>query len=171
MIAAASREITRIPERLLLTALIIAGILFAYWLMRRGWRNMLERQGDIAEPAPLHGGPAIAGPWEGLFLGSSFAGRWLERVAVHDLGARSRVRVSVTEQGIDFEREGARSFSIPNAALIGVRADSGIAGRAYETGGIIVFTFRLGDTEVECGTRFPSTDDHLAVLTAWEAAK
>lgn len=170
MLAATSREVTRIPERFLITALLVLGIALAYWLMRRGWRNMQARQEHIVAPAALRGDAAVAGPWSGLFIGTAFAGRWLERVAVHDLGSRSRVQVAMTEHGIDFVRDGARSFTVPRADLIAVRADSGIAGRAYETGGIIVFTYRLGDIEVESGIRFPSTDDHLAVLAAWEAA-
>ncbi len=162
-------EITRIPERALLTALIVAGILLVYWLMRRGWKNMVARQAGIAAPAAPTGAPAIAGPWSGMFIGTAAAGQWLDRIAVHTLGDRSTVTLSRTEHGIEVQRPQSRSFSIPNADVLAVRADSGIAGRAYETGGIIVVTFRLGDRDVESGFRLPGTNDHLAALAALTA--
>ena len=81
------------------------------------------------------------------------------------------VTLTLTAAGINVVREGAMSFGIPSADLVAVRADSGIAGRAYGTAGIIVVTFRLGDEQFEFGVRFPSTADHIAALAALAATE
>lgn len=153
-------------DRFLLTMLVVATIAVVFLLMAWGWRNGLKRSAHIAMPSEVVDAPIAAGPWEGRFLGTTYAGRWLDRVHAHDLGVRSMVTITVTLQGVNVVRPGARSFSVPMADLVAARADSGIAGRAYETGGIIVVTFRLGDDLLEFGVRFPSTADHLAALAA-----
>jgi len=134
--------------------------------MNSGWKRRLATQATLAEPAQLLTAPVVAGPWPGTYLGATYAGRWLDRITAHTLGAKSPVEVSRTTAGINVARTGEVSFTIPNADLIAVRADKGIAGRAYEDGGILVITFRLGDTDVDAGFRFPNTDHHVAALTA-----
>ena len=153
-------------ERALLTLLIVLVVAASFGLMFLGWRRAAARAAHIAEPATPFTADVVAGPWEGRFLGTTYAGRWLDRVHAHSLGVRSMASVSVTQPGITVERPGARSFGIPWSDVLAVRADSGIAGRAYETGGIIVVTFRLGDERIECGVRFPGTADHVAALAA-----
>ena len=153
-------------ERTLLTLLFVGLVLITFALMRRGWQRSAFRARAVIAPAALLDAPLVAGPWNGRFLGTTRAQRWLERVNAHTLGDRSTVQITVTAAGINVEREGALSFGIPTADVVGVRADSGIAGRAYETAGIIVVTFRLGQDELEFGVRFPSTSDHIAALAA-----
>ncbi len=123
-------------------------------------------QQGIARPHEMFEEPTIAGPWSGYFIGTTFAGRWLDRVDAHTLGARSVVELSLTSSGINVQRERELSFGIPRDTLLSVRADKAIAGRAYESAGLIVITFKLGEQDVECGVRIPSTSEHLAVLTA-----
>lgn len=156
-------------ERTLLTLLVIAAVLAIFALMRRGWNRALRQEAGIAVPAELGNGGVIAGPWAGRFLGTTYADEWLRRIHVHDLGVQSQVSLSMTTDGINLVREGAASFAVPRDAIRSVRADSGIAGRAYETGGIIVVRFALGDIDVEFGLRFPSTETHIAALTALTA--
>lgn len=153
-------------ERILLTLLIVAGIGATYLLMLRGWRRSGVRAAHIPEPHDPFDAPIVAGPWSGRFLGTTIAEQWLQRVNAHTLGVRSEATVALTTQGIEVRRTGARSFGIPTRDFIAVRADSGIAGRAYGTAGIIVVTFSLGDEQFDFGMRFPSTADHIAVLAA-----
>lgn len=153
-------------ERTLLTLLFIGLVLIMFALMRRGWHRSALRAQDVIAPGPMFDSPIIAGPWSGRFLGTTRAQRWLDRVNAHSLGDRSMVAINVTAAGVNVVREGALSFGIPAADIIGVRADSGIAGRAYGTAGIVVVTFRLGQDELEFGVRFPSTSDHIAALAA-----
>lgn len=152
--------------RTILVLALIALVAMAYGGMRRGWQTRLAAQGYVAAPAATTDASAVAGPWAGTYLGAVFADRWLDRITVHTLGARGPAQVSVTAAGIDVVRPGERSFGIRTADVIGVRADTGIAGRAYESGGIVVITFRLADTAVDIGLRFPNTEDHVAALAA-----
>ena len=152
--------------RTLLTMAMVLVIIAIYALMRLGWQRRLANQQSIAIPSPLLQGQVLAGPWPGVFIGTTFAGRWLDRIDAHTLGARSNVTLTVLDSGINIEREGERSFGIPRDAVAAVRADKAIAGRAYEGAGLIVISFSLGEQEVECGIRIPSTSDHLAALTA-----
>lgn len=152
--------------RTLLTLLVALGIAVTYLLMRRGWRGSAARAALLPQPHAEFDAPIVAGPWTGRFLGTTYAGRWLDRANAHTLGMRSDVALSITAQGINVRRNGALSFGVPKRDFLAVRADSGIAGRAYGTGGILVVTFALGETQLEFGVRFPSTADHVAALAA-----
>lgn len=152
--------------RTLLVVALSALVLLAYAGMRKGWNRRTELQAGIVAPEALSAAPALAGPWKGTYLGATRAGDWLDRITVHTLGAKSSVEVTRTADGINVTRTGEQSFSVPFADFIGVRADKGLAGRAYEDGGIVVVTFRLGDLAVDVGFRFPNTEDHLAALAA-----
>ena len=156
-------------ERTLLTLSVIATILFVFALMRRGWIRASAAEASIAQPAAQSSAPVVAGPWSGKYLGMTYAGQWLQRIHVHGLGVQSQAIVTIRTDAINVEREGAPSFAVPLSLVRGVRADSGIAGRAYETGGIIVISYLLGAIDVEFGIRFPSTETHLAALTALTA--
>ena len=153
-------------QRTLLTLLIVAGIATTYLLMLRGWRRSEARAAHIARPHDLLDAPVVSGPWCGRFLGTTLAGQWLQRVNAHTLGVRSDASIAVTTRGINVTRPGSSSFGIPTGDVIAARADSGIAGRAYGTGGIVVVTFTLGGELLEFGMRFPSTADHIAALAA-----
>ena len=152
--------------RTLLVLALVAVVVVAYALMRGGMRRRVAEQSGIATPHAIAAATVLAGPWEGKYLGATFADRWLDRIDAHGLGARSMASVSRTTIGIDVQRVGEPSFTIPQSDLVAVRADKAIAGRAYEDGGIVVLTFRLGDTLVDAGFRFPNTDDHVAALAA-----
>lgn len=152
--------------RVLLVALMLVAIALAYLGMYRGWQARVASQAGLAEPPASSTEATVAGPWPGTYLGATRAGRWLDRVDAHSLGARSRADVRLTARALDITREAEPSFSIPFTDLIAVRADKGIAGRAFEDGGIVVVTWRLGAEPLDIGLRFPETADHLAVLAA-----
>ena len=156
-------------ERTFLTLVVIGTVLLVFALMRLGWVRATAREAAIAQPADVSDAAVIAGPWSGKYLGTTYADQWLQRIHVHGLGVQSHAVVSLTVDAINIERAGAPSFSVPHSAVRGVRGDSGIAGRAYETGGIIVITYVLGDIDVEFGVRFPSTETHIAALSALTA--
>lgn len=156
-------------ERTLLTLSVLATVALVFALMRRGWLRATASEANIAQPPAPSDGSVMAGPWQGKYLGTTHADQWLRRIHVHGLGVQSQATVTITRAAINVERTGAPSFSVALSDVRGVRADSGIAGRAYETGGIIVITHRLGNIDVEFGVRFPSTETHIAALTALTA--
>ena len=152
--------------RFLLVVALIGAVAVVYLAMHRAWRERARAQAFVPAPAAFLSGDIIAGPWSGTYVGAVFSDRWLERVVAHTLGARSLVEMTLTADGINIVRPGELSFGIPKRDLIGVRADSSIAGRVYEEGGLVVLSFTAGDVALDAGFRFPSTEDHLAALAA-----
>lgn len=159
--------VTNWPERIALVAVMVAAIALALLGMRRGWQRRIRSQGAVSEPLTLDGvvfdaGPSIDAP--GLYVGTSTAGQWLDRIAAHGLGVRSRADIFVTPSGIAFKRHGARSFFIPREDIRGVRVDRGVAGTVRGKDSVVVVTWLLGDLPVDTGFRADDGDDHRALL-------
>ena len=164
-------QVTDWPQRLILVGIVVAVIALALWAMRRGWRARQRRQHDIPAPMEVPPGTWMLGePVAGLFAGTGMAGDWMDRIAVHDLGVRSRARLFWGSEGIVLEREGARSLVIPADVIQGVRADRGVSGTVRAKDSMIVITWRLGDRLVDTGFRADASPDHVTVLDGLMAA-
>ncbi|MFF7412810.1 PH-like domain-containing protein [Streptomyces lydicus] len=167
---------------------LLVFIAFVYWLMRQGWKWRGTLQGDLPElpSAPADAGEArlTAGPppattpsgggkppltMSGRYHGSTTAGQWLDRIVARGLGTRSRVELTLTDQGLDVVRPGAASFFVPAAALRGARLDKGIAGKVLTEGGLLIVTWRHGDREIDSGFRSDRAADHGAWVEALNA--
>jgi hypothetical protein len=158
-------QVTNWPARVVLVAVVLALIGLALWGMRRGWVNRQQRQAWIAEPLDAPSADAeLCEAVPGLFIGTAMAGDWMDRVAVHDLGVRSRSNASWGGSGIWFDRTGARGVFIPAADVEGVRVDAGIAGTVKARDSVIVVTWRLGEAVIETGFRADDTGGHATVL-------
>lgn len=157
-------DVTQWPQRLLLIGIMFVLIALTLLAMRRGWRRRQGRQGHI--PIPMFAPPAswspVAPGVQGLFLGTATSGDWLDRVAVHGLGVRSRGSLSWGLGGVFISREGAPNLFISEP--IAVRVDSGIAGTVRAKGSVLVISYRLGDVVVESGFRADVGAEHEAVL-------
>ncbi|MFF8898607.1 hypothetical protein ACF082_14175 [Streptomyces lydicus] len=149
---------------------LLVFIAFVYWLMRQGWKWRGTLQGDLPE---LPAAPADAGEarltLSGRYHGSTTAGQWLDRIVARGLGTRSRVELTLTDQGLDVVRPGAASFFVPAAALRGARLDKGIAGKVLTEGGLLIVTWRHGDREIDSGFRSDRAADHAAWVEALNA--
>ncbi|MFE2158512.1 hypothetical protein ACFW9M_11900 [Streptomyces lydicus] len=167
---------------------LLVFIAFVYWLMRQGWKWRGTLQGDLPElpSAPADAGEArlTAGPspattpsgggkppltMSGRYHGSTTAGQWLDRIVARGLGTRSRVELTLTDQGLDVVRPGAASFFVSAAALRGARLDKGIAGKVLTEGGLLIVTWRHGDREIDSGFRSDRAADHAAWVEALNA--
>jgi hypothetical protein len=158
-------EVTNWPARIGLVAAMLGLIALALWGMRRGWTHRQQRQADL--PAPADEPPTdavLCAPVDGQFAGTGTNGDWMDRIAVHDLGVRSRATIAWGPDGIWLERQGARSVFIPAAAVVGVRTDRGVAGTVRSKDGMVVVTWRLGDRVVDTGFRADAAADHATVL-------
>ncbi|MFF8372212.1 hypothetical protein ACF05W_25685 [Streptomyces lydicus] len=149
---------------------LLVFIAFVYWLMRQGWKWRGTLQGDLPE---LPAAPADAGEarltLSGRYHGSTTAGQWLDRIVARGLGTRSRVELTLTDQGLDVVRPGAASFYVPAAALRGARLDKGIAGKVLTEGGLLIVTWRHGDREIDSGFRSDRAAEHAAWVKALNA--
>jgi len=165
-LAAQSAPVTQWPLRLLLVGLVFAVIMLVLLAMRRGWRNRARRQDEL--PSPGDSAPATwspeGDPLTGLYLGSTSAGDWLDRIGVHEMGVRSRAEFEVGCEGIWLRRTGARDVFIPRADLRGVRLERGIAGKAFERDGVVVLTWELGGRLIDTGFRADIADDQAQAL-------
>ena len=156
------------PARLASVALVAGLIALALWGMRRGWQGRVARHSSMAEPSAFDA-PASSGV-PGLYLGTSISGDWLDRVAVHELGVRSRASFHLVDGGVGIRRDGARSFLIPALAVRGVRTDRGVAGTVRGKDSVIVVTWMLADDVLETGIRADDGADHAALLDGLMAA-
>lgn len=147
------------------TLLVIAA---GYWAMYRGWRNRQARQVDLA---PLPEAPAddkavfSQRGVEGVYVATTSAGDWMDRIAVHELGVRSTADLAVSEAGLIFHRQGAADVYIPVDHLTGVRTDRGIAGKVTaEKSGLVVVTWNHDGRALDTGFR-PRRKADTAALT------
>lgn len=141
-------------DRFLAVVLLVAVVGLAWAGMAWGWRRRAGRQASLGEPAepPADPGRRIASA-EGLYVGSVVAGDWLDRVVPYGLGARANADLVVHENGVLLERDGSSAIWTPRGDLRAVRRDTGLAGKVTETGGLVVWTWRLGDAVLESGLR------------------
>lgn len=163
--------VTDWPLRLALVGIFIALIAWALFAMRRGWRARMARQSDIPAPidAPPEGWAAQEAPIEGMYLGTARGGEWLDRVAVHGLGVRSRAfltwNLHEDQLSVRCEREGAPSFFIPD--VLSVSRGRGIAGTVRSPDSVWIFEWMLGTERVATGFRANHTHDHERLARQW----
>ncbi|MCZ7413276.1 MULTISPECIES: PH-like domain-containing protein [unclassified Streptomyces] len=166
-----SQEVTDWVSRVGWTVGILLVIALVYWLMREGWKWRGTLQHDLPEPAAV---PEDAGAakltLDGRYHGSTTEGQWLDRIVAHGLGTRSRVELTLTDEGLTVLRPGARDFFVPADALRGARLDKGIAGKVLTEGGLLVITWQLGTRTLDSGFRADHPAEHAAWVEAVETA-
>ncbi|MGN2637252.1 PH-like domain-containing protein [Nocardia takedensis] len=157
-------------ERTLWVVGLLILFVLAVWLMWRGWQNRAARQAErIGElptvPADL--GAQVLEPTTGVYLGSTIAPSWQDRIAVGDLGFRATAELTRFERGILLERDGATVIWIPEESITAVRTERGHAGKVMTEGGVLVIRWKLPTgTEIDTGFR----GDDKTVYPAWARA-
>ncbi|MFD6999705.1 hypothetical protein ACFWA5_26350 [Streptomyces mirabilis] len=143
---------------------LVLFVALVYWLMREGWKWRGTLQSDLPElpTAPEDPGP-VKLSMSGRYHGSTTAGQWLDRIVAHGLGTRSRVELTLTDEGVDVVRPGATDFFIPAEALREALLGKGIAGKVLSEGGLLVVTWAHGDKLFDSGFR----SDRAAEHTEW----
>lgn len=161
-----SAEVTDWSARISWVVGLLVFVAFVYWLMRQGWKWRESLQSGLPElPTTPEGFADGETPLTltGRYHASTTAGQWLERIVAHGLGTRSRVELTLTEQGLDVVRPGAADFFVPAAALREARLDKALAGKVLPEGGLLVITWEHGDQLIDSGFR----SDHAAEHQAW----
>ena len=137
-----------------IVALVIAVLIQA---MMRGWRRRAERQAQLIGTLPAMPdsvGPAIVAATKGLYVGSTLVPNWNDRVAVADLGFRTKAVLTRYPEGIMLQRSGAGPIWIPDESITAIRTERGIAGKAMTHEGILAIRWRLpSGTEIDTGFR------------------
>ncbi len=154
-------------DRILWVVGLAAFWVLAILLMYIGWRGRARRQADrVGElPAvPAHLGEQTLSPATGLYVGSTLAPSWQDRIAVGDLGFRATGEISRFAAGILLERDGASAIWIPQAAIRAVRTERGLAGKVMSKDGVLVIRWELpSGTEIDTGFR----SDDKSVYPDW----
>ncbi|MFE7426934.1 hypothetical protein [Streptomyces sp. NPDC057545] len=166
-----SAEVTDWAARISWVVGLLVFIAFVYWLMRQGWKWRGGLQSDLPELPTAPEGFADGGKpltLTGRYHASTTAGQWLDRIVAHGLGTRSRVELTLTDQGLDVVRPGAADFFVPAAALRGARLDKGIAGKVLPEGGLLIITWAHGDKLIDSGFRSDRSAEHPAWVEAIE---
>ena len=149
---------------------LLALFALCLWGMYRAWQGRARRQADsIGElpRVPADPGAQLLEPTTGLYLGSTLAPSWIQRITVGDLGFRAMAELTRFERGILLHRQGADAIWIPQESISAVRTERGHAGKVMTKDGVLVIRWTLPTgTEVDTGFR----GDDKTVYPAWTAA-
>lgn len=158
-------------DRVWLTLGTLAFAVLLYLLMLKGWRGRKRRQGDLPPPpaVPDDTGTVLVGTTHGLFVGTTAAEHWLDRIAVHGLGHRAAGWLTVTDTGVRVEREGQGDLWLPyRDVLLEASTGDALAGKFVGRDGLLLLRWRLGAREVLSGFR---ADDHAVHARLAEVAQ
>ncbi|WP_433612701.1 transporter [Prescottella agglutinans] len=154
-------------ERLLWVVGCIAVWALLVFLMYRGWKGRAARQADrIGElpQVPAELGDQLIAPSTGLYVGSTVAPSWQDRIAVGDIGYRATGEISRWSRGILLERNGASAIWIPDESIRAIRTERGLAGKVMTKDGVLVIRWELPTgTEIDTGFR----GDDKTVYPEW----
>jgi hypothetical protein len=122
---------------LIMAALLALLIGFFIRQTMRGWLHRAQRQAELIgtlPPLPETVGPAIIPATKGLYVGSTIAPSWQDRIAVGGLGFRSKAVLTRYPEGIMVQRTGAGPIWIPDESITAIRTERGIAGKVIPGG-------------------------------------
>lgn len=144
-------------ERLIwvLVLAVVAGLIMLG--MRRGWVGRRRRQAaELAEfptpPAQFTAEPVLD-ELTGMYMGTTKAGDWQDRVVVGDIGHRANGSAFLHREGLLVRRDGASPVWIPAESLVGARVDHKLANKVVPGVGLLVVTWRLGEQLLDTGFR------------------
>lgn len=144
----------------ILIAALVAGV---FVLMLRSWRRRVTRQSAIGSPdAPPEDAGAAFATLEGLHLGTTAAGKPLERIAVPPLGFRARGVLLIGPDGVELQLDGARPVFVPAGAIAAHSRASWTIDRGVEEDGLNLLAWSLHGTPVDSYFRMrePQAFDH-----------
>jgi hypothetical protein len=122
--------------------LVVVLVLAGMWL---GWRGRRRRSATVVPAlptAPADLGAARLGPLDAVYVSTTRAGDWLDRVSAHGLGVRSPATVGVFDAGVRIGRTGAPDVFVPAGALRGATTAPGMAGKFVGGDGLVVLTWQ-----------------------------
>ncbi|OBK20853.1 transporter [Mycobacterium asiaticum] len=152
---------------LIFAAVLVVVLAVVIQLMMRGWRRRAERQVELIGELP--GLPDEVGAAEvttqGLYVGCTLSPAWNDRVAVGDLGYRSKAVLTRYPEGILVERIRAQPIWISRESLVGLRTERAIAGKVAARNGLLAIQWRLPTgTEICTGFRADNRDEYAKWL-------
>jgi hypothetical protein len=157
-----------VNDQTLIGSLVVAAaiaLLIGFFIRQllRGWRHRIERQAQLIGNLPALPdtvGPLLTGPTKGLYVGSTIAPHWNDKVAAAALGFRAKAVLARYPEGIMLQRSGTGPIWIPDESIVAVRIERAIAGKALTHDGIVAIRWRLpSGTDIDTGFRADERDD------------
>ena len=143
-------------ERLWLTLAVLAVCVLAGYGLLVGWRHRAQRQAGLPElpSVPEDFGLALATPLTGLYVCTTTAGNWQDRIVARGLGRRANATAELTADGVLIDRIDDDAIFLPAGSLTAVGTAPGIAGKVMGLpNGVLIVSWRLGDVELDSGFR------------------
>ncbi|MBB4680875.1 PH-like domain-containing protein [Crossiella cryophila] len=164
--------------RILLTLAMVALILLCAYGMLHGWRKRSRRQATElppfpAVPAGLSTVEPLLPPETGVYVGTTAAENWVERITVADIGHRAEATATLYPQGLLLDRVGASPLWIDAATIRDARTARGLAGKVVGNNGLLVITWAHGEHLLDTGFRGDDKtgySDWIAAITQRKAA-
>ena len=156
-------------ERVLLTLAMVVLIGLAFWGLYRGWQARVRRQSDIpALPSvPAEMGDELTPARAGVYVSTTRAGSWQDRIVAQGLGVRDRALVRATPAGVLVERESDAPLFLPRASLRAIGTAPGIAGKVMgQAAGVLLLTWDLNGVALDSGVRADDPDEQQVWLRA-----
>jgi hypothetical protein len=148
---------------LIFAAVLVVLIAVIIQLMMRGWRRRGDHQAELIgslPDVPETVGEAMV-TTRGLYVGSTLAPAWNERITAGDLGYRSKAVLTRYPEGIMLERIRAKPIWIPQESITAIRTERGIAGKVVARNGILAIRWRLPmGVEIDTGFRANNRDEY-----------
>jgi len=154
--------------RVLLSVAVLLFFALCVYGMWHGWkRRQREQAGLPAFPAT----PGTLGEARltttGVYIGTTNAGNWQDRVQVGDIGHRAEATLSLVPEGVAIDRVGASPIFIPAGAVRDARTDRGLAGKVmFSEEGLLVVQWENEGHLFDTGFRGDDKD----VYDEWVAA-
>jgi hypothetical protein len=165
--------------RLLLVLVCIVFFVLCAAGMWFGWRARGRRQAAVLAEFPAPPAWALEEEAErprelleaatGVYVGSTMAGDWQNRIAIGDIGFRAAATMSLSREGLLIERTGASPLWIPVSALVSARTDRALAGKVMGIEGLFVVRWQLGDQQIDSGLRGDDKNSYAAWVDAVSA--
>lgn len=165
LLAAQQQTVTAWPQRLLLTAIMIAVIALACWGMWRSWKRRASQQLPV-QPVPEDFQEQIQAP--GRYLGTSPADDWMQRVVANGMGAPGNAVAAVGPAGVLLTREGESDIFISGATITQTQIGRGIAAQVAEKDGVVLWSWQAGGTALCSGFRPDVPQDVVRLVQASE---
>jgi hypothetical protein len=159
-------------ERLLLILGLLLLLALLIYGLYAGWRHRAARQSGLAElpVLPTDLGPDLVAPMTGLYVSTTTAGTWQDRVVARGLGRRAAGAARLSAEGVCIERDGETDIFVPATDLVEVTTAPGIAGKVIgQADGIVIVRWSLGGVALDSGFRADDPDRQLDWIDAAQA--
>lgn len=162
MIFQSSAEVTAWPERIALTLVFLLIIGLIYFSMYRNWQRKANRDRVLGNPLQVNERLPLQ-VYRGRYIATTYADDWLKRVHIRGMTLPSLAELQVFCDGIAIVLKESEVF-IPFEDISKIDSIHALAGKVFESDGLIAITWKLETVLLVTGFRAETANDHIAIL-------